>query len=123
MGGSWTVGDGDTKPWLGALFTHYVTVMGLITQGAGDTQEWVIDFNVMYRLQYGSFYEYVRDLNGTVKASLSIPGLYHTMDDISQRYLVPTCNPSTFHTQRSSAHYFIGRRPSLQHSRPETTTD
>jgi len=62
--GSWAAADGDTGPWVGVQFTHYVIVSGITTWGAGNAPEWVIDYAVSSKLQSGSFYEYYRTSGG-----------------------------------------------------------
>ena len=70
--GSWTAATGDTAPWVGVHFSHYVIVTGVRIAGAGDRDEYVMDFRLSYRLQSGSFYEYYRDATGVVVVSVAL---------------------------------------------------
>ena len=61
VAGSWTSAIADDKQWIGVTFTHYMTVAGVTTRGAGDRDEWISTYEMSYRLQYAAFYQFVSD--------------------------------------------------------------
>jgi len=63
---SWTPATSDTSAWVGVLFSHYVIVSGFTTTGDPLKDEWVKTYQVSYRLQTGSFYEFYRLANGNI---------------------------------------------------------
>ncbi|XP_071478100.1 lactadherin-like [Diadema antillarum] len=65
--GAWTPGYRDKSPWVQAdLGTDYL-IEGVITQGGGDDEEWVVRFRIQYKRDGASSFEDVVGMNGYSK--------------------------------------------------------